>query len=59
MCAADEVGRTPLHWAAANGHVDVARELLIRGCPVDVADNKGCTMHTMQQIEVSLKWFLN
>lgn len=35
-------GATALHGAAANGHADVVRELLLRGCDADV-QNSNCS----------------
>eukprot|EP00929_Paragymnodinium_shiwhaense_P023212 TRINITY_DN14595_c2_g1_i1.p1 TRINITY_DN14595_c2_g1~~TRINITY_DN14595_c2_g1_i1.p1 ORF type:complete len:555 (-),score=115.09 TRINITY_DN14595_c2_g1_i1:318-1982(-) len=32
----DAAGWSPLHWAAAEGHGEVCRQLLRHGCPVDV-----------------------
>jgi hypothetical protein len=35
--------RTPLHWAASVGALDVARYLLDHGAPVDAPDGSGWT----------------
>ncbi|PGH18939.1 hypothetical protein AJ80_04266 [Polytolypa hystricis UAMH7299] len=35
--------RTPLHWAADRGYVDIARKLLEKGVPTDVQDVGGKT----------------
>jgi ankyrin repeat protein len=32
----NEKGQTPLHLSSTKGHVDVVRELITRGCPVDI-----------------------
>ena len=34
-----QFGYTPLHRAAAQGHLEVIEELLKRGCPVDHPDD--------------------
>ena len=34
----DSVGYTPLHWAAYNGHKDVAESLLAKGAEVNAKD---------------------
>src|ERR1700733_1265405 len=36
-------GSTPLHFAAANGHTDVVRTLLLHGAHADRADKHGIT----------------
>jgi len=41
--ARDEFGFTPLHWAAFNGHAEVARLLLDRGADVDARSKNGLT----------------
>ena len=35
-------GTTPLHWAARNGHLNAARQLLDQGADIDAKDNIGC-----------------
>lgn len=35
--------RTPLHWAASSGHLDVVTYLLENGAEVDKVDNGGWT----------------
>ena len=37
----DNVKRTPLHWAAHNGHYECAEELIRHGAKVNVADRHG------------------
>jgi hypothetical protein len=39
----DVYGETPLHWAAKNGHVEIARVLLQNGAEVNVRNNYGNT----------------
>lgn len=43
----DALGRTPLHWTAKNGHLDLARALLsgefLRLADIDAAQNRGKT----------------
>eukprot|EP00310_Coccolithus_braarudii_P020262 CAMPEP_0183351704 /NCGR_PEP_ID=MMETSP0164_2-20130417/26199_1 /TAXON_ID=221442 /ORGANISM="Coccolithus pelagicus ssp braarudi, Strain PLY182g" /LENGTH=196 /DNA_ID=CAMNT_0025523953 /DNA_START=26 /DNA_END=616 /DNA_ORIENTATION=+ len=39
----DPDGCTPLHKAAQMGHLEVVKELLSRGAPVDALDNSGLT----------------
>jgi len=39
----DEKGRTPLYWAASEGHVDVVRLLLERGVDPNTQDEFGDT----------------
>ena len=41
--ACDELGQTPLSWAADEGHEDVVHLLLDRGVEVDTIDNVGRT----------------
>ena len=43
MDLANNDGRTTLHDATRNGHVDVCALLLDRGAEVDAVDNDGCT----------------
>ena len=37
--ATDEVGRTPLHYASANGHKEVAELLISKGVDLNAKDN--------------------
>ncbi|KAH9902976.1 ankyrin repeat-containing domain protein [Cubamyces lactineus] len=39
--AIDEDGRTPLHWAASSGSVDIARYLIDQGADVNRGDSGG------------------
>jgi ankyrin repeat protein len=39
----DDYGDTPLHWAALNGHKDVAEFLLVTKADVDAKDDRGHT----------------
>lgn len=39
---ADNTGRTPLHWAVASGHTEVAGYLLDAGADEALADSNGC-----------------
>ncbi|KAI0833419.1 ankyrin repeat-containing domain protein [Trametes gibbosa] len=39
--AVDEDGRTPLHWAASSGSVDIARYLIDQGADVNRGDPSG------------------
>jgi ankyrin repeat protein len=39
----DVYGRTPLHWAARNGRIEIARLLLQNGAEVNAKDNIGFT----------------
>ena len=39
----DGINRTPLHWAALQGHEPVVRSLLERGADVDIKDEEGWT----------------
>ena len=41
--AVDNEGRTPLHHAAALGHVAAVTELWTLGCNLEMADNMGWT----------------
>ncbi len=43
MNCRNEQRKTPLHLAAANGHVSVARYLIEHGARVNAQDNTGCT----------------
>ena len=43
LTAADENGATPLHLAAAGGHLELARWLLESGAPPDATDSGGNT----------------
>jgi len=40
----DDKGRTPLAWAAHNGHIDVMTLLLQHGAHIDAQDNTGSTV---------------
>jgi len=49
IAARDGEGRTGLHWASWNPHVEVIRLLLERGAPVDAKDRSGATpLETVQ-----------
>jgi ankyrin repeat protein len=39
----DSFGRTPLSWAAQNGHEAVVKQLLEKGTDIDLKDGFGCT----------------
>jgi ankyrin repeat protein len=41
---ADNVGRTPLWWAAENGHEAVVKVLIAAGADVNKSDNYGRTL---------------
>ncbi len=41
--AAENDGRTPLHWAAEKGHLDVVKYLVEKGADVKAANNDGRT----------------
>ena len=43
LIAANKDGRTPLHWASENGHLEVAKLLLANNANVDAADKDGRT----------------
>ena len=43
MSAKDSVGATPLHRAAAAGHVPAIRLLLAEGADIEACDKQGCT----------------
>jgi ankyrin repeat protein len=39
----DKYGRTPLHWAAYNGYIDVVKLFLVHGADPAVKDKDGRT----------------
>jgi hypothetical protein len=41
--AKDKRGRTPLHYAAANGHKEIAELLITKGADVNAKDDDGST----------------
>lgn len=41
--ATDELGRTPLHWAAWNGHTGIVKILIEEGANPNATDNDGWT----------------
>jgi ankyrin repeat protein len=41
--AKSNTGRTPLHWAAARGHKEVAELLIVKGSDVNAKDDDGKT----------------
>jgi ankyrin repeat protein len=43
VCATNDTGLTPLHWAAQGGRVDVAALLLASGANIDARDGRGST----------------
>jgi ankyrin repeat protein/glyoxylase-like metal-dependent hydrolase (beta-lactamase superfamily II) len=44
----DENGRTPLHWAARGGHLEVLRYLAEKGADLNAIDNNGVApLHTL------------
>ena len=43
----DRDGMTPLHWAAQEGHKDVAKLLLANGADVNAKDNNGRRLCTV------------
>ena len=43
MNARNNNGETPLHWAAQEGHTEIARALITAGAKVNLADNYGRT----------------
>jgi hypothetical protein len=51
----DHTGRTPLHWAVASGHTQVAGYLLDAGADETLADSNGCVAsHYACQVLLSL-----
>lgn len=43
MSTRDQLGRTPLHWAAAAGHSNVGELLLTKGAHVNARDRRNYT----------------
>ena len=43
MDTVDDIGKTALHWAAQEGHVEIIRVLFSRNCPIDIRDKSGLT----------------
>ncbi len=39
MCYILQNGMTALHWAANNGHLDIATLLINNGCDMNIADD--------------------
>ena len=39
LSSISQVGRTPLHFAAYNGHIDVVKLLIQNGADISVLDN--------------------
>jgi hypothetical protein len=51
--------RTPLHWAASAGHIDVATYLLANGAEVDKVDDSGWTaLHISGEWDLTPNCFL-
>jgi hypothetical protein len=42
--AQDEMGYTGLHWAAVNGHMEIARLLLNAGANVEAVNDRTCSL---------------
>ena len=55
----DEFGQTPLHLAAAEGQVDIAKWLIEEGADIEAEDIKGFRPlhHSCNQIESRLPLF--
>jgi len=43
VCACVKLDRTALHWAAANGHIDVVKVLIDAKADLNFADKVGLT----------------
>eukprot|EP01118_Nematostelium_gracile_P006903 TRINITY_DN2230_c0_g3_i2.p1 TRINITY_DN2230_c0_g3~~TRINITY_DN2230_c0_g3_i2.p1 ORF type:complete len:471 (-),score=123.49 TRINITY_DN2230_c0_g3_i2:43-1455(-) len=50
LCAMDDEGNTPLHWAAVGGYVEIVKILIENGADVESKSRDGFTaMHTVAQ----------
>ena len=56
MKAQEKGGRTPMHYAAMDGHVDVVRLLLEKGADVKAQEKGGGHLCIMQQGMDMLMW---
>jgi len=45
VCTYLQYGRTPLHWAVRNGHIEVVRHLISSGADVNKADKVSVRLH--------------